>query len=151
MREFHSRSPEETRGIARRFVRRLSARPPRRKRATVVALTGDLGAGKTTFAQGFARGLGIKHRIASPTFIIFRSYKLPIGGYERFFHVDAYRTRKISELAPIGFKKILANPANLILIEWAEHISRALPRNVLRVRFAHGKRKNERVVSIPRQ
>ncbi|MFH1193207.1 MAG: tRNA (adenosine(37)-N6)-threonylcarbamoyltransferase complex ATPase subunit type 1 TsaE [Candidatus Jorgensenbacteria bacterium] len=140
-RRFHSLSPEATKKLARAFARTLAARVPQGRRATVVGLTGDLGSGKTTFTQGFARGLGIRHRITSPTFVIFRNYKL-------FIHMDAYRIRKISELAPLGFKKILADPKNIVLVEWAENIKKSLPRNTIYIRFGHGKKRNERKIEI---
>ncbi|MBI2507243.1 MAG: tRNA (adenosine(37)-N6)-threonylcarbamoyltransferase complex ATPase subunit type 1 TsaE, partial [Candidatus Niyogibacteria bacterium] len=64
-----------------------------RKHALVLALSGDLGSGKTTFVQGFARGLGIRSKIQSPTFLIMRSYKLPAKSYKLFAHIDAYRLK----------------------------------------------------------
>ncbi|PIP30045.1 tRNA (adenosine(37)-N6)-threonylcarbamoyltransferase complex ATPase subunit type 1 TsaE [Candidatus Jorgensenbacteria bacterium CG10_big_fil_rev_8_21_14_0_10_54_38] len=170
---FLSRSPAETKKIAASLARRLLRRGPTRlvflaslkqersgnesnrvgRRATVLALVGDLGAGKTTFIQGFARGLGIKHHITSPTFVIFRNYPIPrhkltVNSYKFFYHIDAYRIRKISELAQLGFKKILAEPNNIVLVEWAENIERALPRNTISITFSHGKKRSERKIEI---
>ncbi|MFH1161683.1 MAG: tRNA (adenosine(37)-N6)-threonylcarbamoyltransferase complex ATPase subunit type 1 TsaE [Candidatus Jorgensenbacteria bacterium] len=160
---FRSHSPAATRKLAWLFARELAARGPRSAHATVVGLIGDLGSGKTTFIQGFARGLGIKHNVTSPTFVIFRNYKIPrhefppkadppqaemVNSYQFFCHMDAYRIRKISELAPLGFRKILADPKNILLVEWAENIRRALPRNATLIHFSHGKKSSERKIGM---
>lgn len=154
-RAFLSHSPAETKKIAASLARELLRLGPIGRRATVLGLIGDLGAGKTTFIQGFAHGLGVKHRITSPTFVIFRNYKIPIPrhkslviSYRSLYHVDAFRISKISELAPLGFKKILANPKNIVLVEWADRIRRALPRNTICIHFSHGKKENERKIEI---
>lgn len=116
--------------------------------AAVIALIGDLGAGKTTFVQGFARALGVKSRMVSPTFLIFRKYELSDKKFTRFYHADAYRIKKISELKPLGFKEIIDDPHNIVIIEWANLVSRALPEKFYRVRLAHGKKESERIISI---
>jgi tRNA threonylcarbamoyladenosine biosynthesis protein TsaE len=120
---------------------------PRRKRALVIALQGDLGAGKTTFTQGFARGLGIKRRMASPTFIIMRRFALPRSS-GNIYHIDAYRLKKLDSLEVLGFKEILADPKNVILIEWPEKIKKILPRQTIWLKFQYGKKENERKITI---
>lgn len=117
----------------------------KRKHALVLALVGELGSGKTTFIQGFLRGLGIRKRIASPTFIIFRRFTLSDSRFANVYHVDVYRIRKPRELKLLEFGKILADPQNIVLIEWAEKVERILPKNSLWLRFRHGKRENERI------
>lgn len=95
----------------------------------VIALTGNLGSGKTTFVQGFAEGLGISNRIISPTFILMRSYKIEDkGGFEALYHLDLYRLEGDvkREVLNLGFEEILENPKNIILIEWAEKIKEEL-------------------------
>jgi len=116
--------------------------------AAVVALVGDLGAGKTTFAQGFAKALGIRRRIVSPTFLIMRNYQLLITNYRILWHVDAYRINKPQELTSLGFKKILADRHNILLIEWAEKIKKILPRNTIWINFQHGAKENKRLIEI---
>src|SRR3989338_1543134 len=134
----------------------------RPRNATVVALIGDLGAGKTTFAQGFALGLGIRQRITSPTFIMVRRYALPVPRsafhvshsrfhvprFTNFFHIDCYRIKKAKELASLGVKKILNDPHNIVLIEWADKIKKMLPPGARVIRFAHGGHENHRHVDM---
>ncbi len=126
--------------------RRRAVRMP--KNALVLALAGDLGSGKTTFAQGFLRGLGIKNKITSPTFVIAKNYKLKTTNYKHAWHFDCYRIRKPAELFSLGFREILADPQNIILIEWPEVIKKVLPRNSIRINFEHGEKENQRTIKI---
>ncbi|MDO8655042.1 MAG: tRNA (adenosine(37)-N6)-threonylcarbamoyltransferase complex ATPase subunit type 1 TsaE, partial [bacterium] len=81
------------------------------RHALVLALQGDLGAGKTTFTQGFAKGLGIRERILSPTFIISRRSVIPKrSSFRSFFHIDCYRLRKPTDLLSVGWKDIVKDP-----------------------------------------
>jgi tRNA threonylcarbamoyladenosine biosynthesis protein TsaE len=99
-----------------------------RKTAFVLALVGDLGGGKTTFLQGFAKGLGLKQKITSPTFIIMRRL-------DNFYHLDCYRLAKTKDLLALGFKELVANPKNIIAIEWADKVREALPKNTVFLHF----------------
>ena len=125
-----------------------------RKGAVVLALRGDLGTGKTTFAQGFLKGLGVKKRVASPTFVIIRrralrrSHSARRKVFTNIFHIDAYRLKSAAHLAALGFKEILADPGNIVLIEWAERAKKTVPKRALWLTFLHGKRENERSIII---
>lgn len=118
----------EFRQAAAEFALGLKPLP---NRATVVGLYGDLGAGKTTFVQAAARALGISETLTSPTFLIFRSYQLPVtcSNYSSLVHVDAYRLKNSEELRGLGFADLLADPANLIFVEWADRVADAMPPN----------------------
>ena len=129
---FKTKSAQETKKIAKLLAQEIS-------RPVVLALTGDLGSGKTTFIQGFLKGLGVKKRITSPTFVIMRTYNL-------VYHIDCYRLSKAKELLKLGFKEILQSPKVIILIEWAEKIQKILPKNTIWLEFKHGKKPNERVI-----
>lgn len=120
------------------------------KGAFTIALSGDLGAGKTTFVQGFLRGLGFKRRAQSPTFVIMRRHSLPRGTrrFKNVFHVDAYRLKRGRDLGMLGFKEVLADPRNIVLIEWPERARGILPRPALRIAFRHGKTERERTIII---
>lgn len=93
----------------------------------IFALSGPLGAGKTTFIQGFAQGLGIKDRLISPTFIIMRQYQIPSNNKGKLYHLDLYRLETVHQTEGIGLEEILANSANIVLIEWAEKLGPLLP------------------------
>lgn len=95
--------------------------------ASVIALSGDLGAGKTQFAKGVGRALGISRTITSPTFLIMRSYKASQGPWEYLFHLDCYRLEDPQELRVLGWDEIASNPKNLIVVEWAERVCALLP------------------------
>jgi tRNA threonylcarbamoyladenosine biosynthesis protein TsaE len=108
--------------------------------ATVVALQGDLGAGKTTLTKEVAHLLGVKGAITSPTFVIEKIYGLPKNGpfpLTRFVHIDAYRLESSRELDALGWHEIVNDPKNLIFIEWPEHVQEGLPENTLWVRLKH--------------
>ena len=106
------------------------------KTALIVGLNGDLGSGKTTFLQGFARGLGVKEKILSPTFVIMKKFKVfPLRGisrreigfkFQEFYHIDCYRVKKLKEILELGFKEIISDPKNIVVIEWADKIKKIL-------------------------
>lgn len=138
---YHSFSSEATKQLAERLAKKVKAKPCSKERgASVLALSGELGAGKTTFIQGFLRGLGIRRRAASPTFILMRRFG-------NLHHVDAYRLKKPAELTRLGFAEILRNPRNIVLVEWAERAGKLIPRNAIRIKFKHGKKENERIIT----
>lgn len=105
--------------------------------ALVIGLIGELGSGKTTFAQGFAQGLGIKEGILSPTFVLMKQYALKKVAFGNFIHVDCYRLNNQEELVSLGWRDIVKNPQNLILIEWADRVFAVLPRSFIRITFNH--------------
>lgn len=108
--------------------------------ATVVALSGDLGAGKTTLTKDVAHILGIKGSITSPTFVIEKMYGLPSktkSHFTRFIHVDAYRLESSHELDVLGWHEVVNDPKNLIFVEWPEHVREALPENTFWITLRH--------------
>lgn len=129
--QLHSTTGDELRAIAHDFARAL--RPG--AQATVVALSGDLGAGKTTFAQGVAQALGVGETVQSPTFVIEKVYQLDAQPFACLIHIDAYRLKGPRELDILGWKELLAEPRTLILIEWPEMVPGALPDGAIRIRF----------------
>ncbi len=130
-----TKSEKETKTIAALFAKDILDELPLGKKATVIALSGNLGAGKTTFAQGFAKGLGVREKIKSPTFVLMRAHKLNVKCFQYFYHIDCWRLESAKEAAHIGLKEILADPHNLVLIEWAEKIKKALPKKIITVKF----------------
>lgn len=103
-------------------------------KACVLALSGDLGGGKTAFSQGLAKACGIKEEVTSPTFVIFNRYNA-INKFKNFYHFDCYRLNSSKDVDVLGFKDIINNPDNLVVIEWAEIIKEALPDNTIFLNF----------------
>ena len=101
----------------------------------VVALDGNLGAGKTTFAQEVGKILGVVENMHSPTFVIEKIYQIDFKNFKRLIHIDAYRLEKDSELLHLGWNEIIKEPENLILIEWPENVSDIIPESAKRVSF----------------
>jgi tRNA threonylcarbamoyladenosine biosynthesis protein TsaE len=109
----------------------------------VVSLAGDLGAGKTVFAQGVARALGVDEPVVSPSFTIVREY----AGRVPLVHVDVYRIDTIQELHDLGFDELVRDDA-VTLVEWGDVIDALLPRERLDVRLAAGAADDERIVEL---
>ncbi len=110
-------------------------RKPLKKTAFVIGLLGDLGGGKTTFLQGFAKGLGIQEKILSPTFVLMKRFQVIGYRFQTFYHIDCYRIQKPKEILDLGFEKIIFGPKNIVAVEWAERIRKILPKDALIVKF----------------
>lgn len=149
-----SKSKSQTQKLAARLAKRILRTTYYGLRARVIALHGDLGAGKTTFVQGFMKALGVRQYITSPTFLIIRKYELKsqwssVKGqmFSNVYHFDLYRIHKPKELLDLGFKEIIKNPKNIVLIEWPERIKKLLPKDLTWIVLEHGKRENERIIN----
>lgn len=117
--------------LAREAERLLQDLAPNEGGATLVTLSGELGAGKTTFTQAIARTLGITEPITSPTFVLEKVYAIeedPYGHFDRMVHIDAYRLNGGSELSALGFAELMKDPKSLILLEWPERVADLLPK-----------------------
>ncbi len=149
MEKFITNSFKETQLIGAKLARKV-LRANSQKTATVLALTGDLGAGKTTFLQGFAKGLGIKENVLSPTFIIMKKFqisnhksqinpnpkiqnskfdsnsRIQNTEYKFFYHFDLYRLETPKDLEFLNFPEIISSPQNIVAIEWPEKIKSIL-------------------------
>ncbi len=110
---------------AEQFVGDLA---PKETGATLVTLSGELGAGKTTFTQSVALALGVRESVTSPTFVLQKTYALPKSSFKKLVHIDAYRLTSGSDLAALGMKDTLLEPSTLILLEWPEMVIDGLPR-----------------------
>jgi len=113
-----SKDPGQTKKLGEILAKEI-LKEKKQKKAFVLGLKGGLGGGKTTFLQGFARGLGIKEKITSPTFIIMKKFS-------NFYHFDCYRIRKPKELLDLGFKEIISNPRNIVAIEFINKRTREI-------------------------
>lgn len=109
----------------------------------LVLLAGELGAGKTAFTQGFARGLGVTDQVTSPTFTLVRSYQ---GDRLKLHHVDVYRLDRLQEALDLGLAELVDDVA-VTLIEWGDVIVPALPGDFLEIRLAYGSSPDERTLA----
>lgn len=115
---------------AARFITDL---PPRKDAATIVTLSGDLGAGKTTLTQGVAQALGVEEAVTSPTFVLEKSYELTGQKWKHLIHIDAYRLVSEHELEVLGWREMAKDPSNLIIIEWPEMVAELIPMDAIRI------------------
>lgn len=111
MATFISHSPADTEALGEKFGRAA-------QRGQIIALSGDLGAGKTQFVRGLARGLEISTRVHSPTFALVNEY---VGGRLKLFHLDLYRLETAAQIASAGVEEFL-QPDGVSVIEWAERL-----------------------------
>lgn len=123
----------ELQAIAAEFVHSMSPGLA----ATLVTLSGDLGAGKTTFVQGAARSLGITETVSSPTFVIQKTYMIDVRrrSFAQLVHIDAYRLNSAHELEVLGWHELLTDSGNLIILEWPERVLEAIPKSAISLRF----------------
>jgi tRNA threonylcarbamoyladenosine biosynthesis protein TsaE len=135
--EIISKNTEETKQVAVDFAASLNVGIDQ---ATIVCLSGELGAGKTTFMKYLAEYFGIKDTIQSPTFVIMKKYRIQnlVSGFEFLIHIDAYRLEDPSEMLKLGWQEMISDPKNLICIEWPEKIENIIPPHIV-VRFDHVK------------
>ncbi|MBI3632334.1 MAG: tRNA (adenosine(37)-N6)-threonylcarbamoyltransferase complex ATPase subunit type 1 TsaE [Candidatus Vogelbacteria bacterium] len=140
---------KETYDLAAKFVAELLCDRRGGNRATVVALFGELGTGKTSFTQGIAKAFEIKDHITSPTFVLEKVYKLGKKfSYERFTHIDAYRLNGGEEMRALGWDEASRDPKNIIFIEWPERVESVLPRDMIKIYFEHSEKEGERKIKI---
>jgi tRNA threonylcarbamoyladenosine biosynthesis protein TsaE len=97
----------------------------------VICLSGELGAGKTTFTQGLLRGLGVEGPYTSPTFVIMKHYK---NQNNNIYHLDAYRVSG-NDIIDLGWKEIAGDKSNVIIVEWADRIAGIIPKDALWIEF----------------
>lgn len=145
-----SKSEKETSKLAKLFAEEI-LKTERGKKALTVGLTGELGAGKTTFIKSFARALGVKTNVVSPTFIFSRPYSLTKNRFTTLWHFDAYRVAGAKDAQSIGLKEAVRDPQNLVIIEWADKLKRALPKGTIWIELKHGQNPHERDITFNRR
>ena len=137
--EIECNSVEETQKFASEFSKTIEM-------GSIISLNGDLGAGKTTFAQGFARGMGVKQHVGSPTFKLVSEYT---GEKMKLFHVDCYRLSGIDDFLNMGGENLLLPKDGICLFEWASIIEGVLPDNTIIIDFIRFKdNSNKRLIKI---
>ena len=151
--KYLTNNPSQTKKLGEILAKEVIKTKPS-KRALVIGLEGDLGGGKTTFLQGFAKGLGIKEKTLSPTFVIMRKSKIPgtrFAGakskFKKFYHIDCYRVGKPKEILDLGSKEIITNSQNNVAIEWADRVRKIIPKRAIWLTFGFIN-KNKRKITI---
>lgn len=137
MAQYLTSSEQETKKLARKFAKIFQT--------GIIALIGELGSGKTTFVQGFAKGLGIKEKIISPTFVLIRQHKIP-KTKKVLYHIDLYRLEK-NYSQELGLEEIINDPKNIVVIEWAEKIEKNLLDKTIKINIEK-KQGNTRLITI---
>ena len=135
---FITNSAQETQNLAANLAKKL-------KGGDILALSGDLGGGKTTFVQGLAKGLKIKEKIQSPTFVLMKIYPIPKKKFS-LCHIDLYRLKDEKDIESIGFQDYLRNNDYICVIEWAEKIEKILPKNTEWIEFEYVDEEKRRLV-----
>ncbi len=151
MKKIITKSEQETLALGRQLARTL-------KGGEVLALTGELGAGKTIFTKGVVKGLGIKSVINSPTFVLMKIY--PVRGLapngvnpvknkniKQLVHIDCYRITDVQQIAEIGASQYFTEPQTVTIIEWAEKIKNILPKQIIKIKIEL-KQGNQRKITI---
>ncbi|MFZ2187247.1 MAG: tRNA (adenosine(37)-N6)-threonylcarbamoyltransferase complex ATPase subunit type 1 TsaE [Candidatus Moraniibacteriota bacterium] len=139
---YTTKSAEETRSLGKKMAQTMAP-------GTFLCLTGNLGAGKTTFTQGFLEGLGAERPYVSPTFVIMKQYDLALPserGIERIYHVDAYRV-EAQDFAALGFAEWCADKKGVVILEWPERVAALLPPERIEITFKNLS-ENEREILV---
>ncbi len=149
--KYLSGSVLQTRRLARVLAEEVLKTKPGR-RALVIGLIGELGAGKTTFIRAFLHALGVKRKVMSPTFLLWRRFPLPRGrNFKNVFHLDVYRLEEPKELYQFGLNETVRKPENIIIVEWAERARSVLPQGTIWLHLEHGQKENERYLTLSRR
>jgi tRNA threonylcarbamoyladenosine biosynthesis protein TsaE len=136
---------EELLAVARELLQNIAdAEAKLSRKAFIIALRGDLGAGKTTFTQALAKELGITEAVQSPTYVLMKSYPISFGSFTNLIHIDAYRLDKPEEFSALKPEVFLSNPENLVVIEWPERVEGVLPSPDILLSFSHEGEDHER-------
>lgn len=142
---YRTNNVEQTRALAERVAQ--WAERYENGGALILALTGELGSGKTTFVQAFARALGVEDKILSPTFVILKKFPIPDSSFDVLYHIDCYRLEEPEELLKLGFEDIIKQPQHLVIVEWADKVEQILPAHRLSLHF-EVTGKNKRAINV---
>lgn len=123
---FTTTSPQQTEALGAALAKLLPA-------GTLLALRGDLAAGKTCFVHGLAKGLGVEGQVSSPTFTLINEYR----GETTLYHLDLYRLDSIREIIDLGLEEMFEDPEGICAVEWAERMESILPERRVDIQFEH--------------
>jgi tRNA threonylcarbamoyladenosine biosynthesis protein TsaE len=143
MKKFITQSAKETQSLGNLLAKELRG-------GEVLCLEGDLGSGKTTFTQGLLQGLKIKGPYTSPTFVIMKHYSLKKPkkkgyGPKAVYHIDAYRIGP-DDLINLGWKELIADKENIVIVEWSNRVRKILPKNRLQLQFKWQEKNKRQII-----
>lgn len=130
MRRFLTKNSSQTLKLGEDFSKELRG-------GDIVLLTGDLGAGKTTFVQGLAKGLGIKEKVLSPTFVLVRNHDVEHENIKTLNHIDLYRIEKPQEIENLGIGEFFSSEDSVTVIEWAEKLLNFTPKKCYKISLVY--------------
>jgi len=134
--KYFTHSPSQTKKLAALLAKTI-IQTKKLKGPIIIGLEGELGSGKTTFIQGFSKGLNIKHKIKSPTFLMNKKYHLKNSHLKNFYHIDAYRIKTKKDLLLTGILDALSDEEGIVMIEWANLIKKYLPPKIIKIKLKH--------------
>lgn len=137
----------DIKNIAQEILTSIESCAGDNKSAIIIALNGELGAGKTTLVSEIAKFFSVKENVVSPTYVIMKKYPVSWKGIENFYHIDAYRIENEHEILVLGWEEIVRNPANLVFVEWPEKIQNHIPKNHIEIKLSH-KTEEEREIIL---
>lgn len=140
MKTIITQSLERTQEVAKEVLQSLVD-------TNVLTLYGNLGSGKTTFAQGIGRAVGLTQKMISPTFVIVRSYDIHYKTFKKLYHIDLYRIDNPDEVIDLGVVDFMKDKENLLIIEWAEKMGEYVPEERVDIMFEYAG-KEERKIGI---
>ena len=143
MKKITTKTAAETQQIAHEVLSDLLS-TAKKSSARILALSGDLGAGKTTFVQGIARALDITEPITSPTFVLANTYT---ANDKKLVHVDCYRLESAEDASILDFTQLFTDPEAIVCIEWPERIKDILPKDARWITFEYGEKSDERMIT----
>lgn len=149
---YHSANAISTQKLAARVARMLCEPRGGRSNPLVIGIIGELGAGKTTFIQGFAKALNVEEKVVSPSFVLMKIFRLaPRKRLRHLIHIDCWRLKTPNDLKELGFLSFLQDPYAIVLIEWADRIRSLLPAHTVWVSLTHAAlHKRKIVVEMPK-
>ena len=131
------------------FAKDVLAKLAPKNTATIVALVGDLGAGKTTFVQALGKELGVTETMQSPTYVLMKKYQTTNSKFQTLIHIDAYRLENPEEFTALRPEQFLQDPKTLVVVEWPEKVAGALPPADMTINFSSdGAKEVERYIEV---
>jgi len=131
------------------FAKDVLAKLAPKNTATIVALVGDLGAGKTTFVQALGKELGVTETMQSPTYVLMKKYQTTNSKFQTLIHIDAYRLENPEEFTALRPEQFLQDPKTLVVVEWPEKVAGALPPADMTINFSSdGAKEGERYIEV---